>query len=53
MRIQKKYEPSRNDEILNTHNCETLIIWRANIDWKKTLSNFMVINDIEKYVAKP
>jgi len=29
---EEKYEPRRNDDRLNTHNYQTLIMWRANID---------------------
>ena len=29
---EKKYEPRRNDDRVNTHNRETLMMWRANID---------------------
>ena len=53
MRIEKKmYEPRRNDDRLNTHNLETLMMWRVNIDWQLVLSKHVVINYIEKYVAK-
>jgi len=37
---------------VNTHNLETLMMWRANIDWQLVFSNHVVINYIEKYVAK-
>ena len=30
---EKKYEPRRNDDRVNTHNRETLMMWRDNIDW--------------------
>ena len=37
---------------MNTHNHETLMMWRANIDWHHVLSKHVVINYIEKYTAK-
>ena len=37
---------------MNTHNRETLMMWRANIDWQPVLSKHMVINYIVKYDAK-
>ena len=27
---EKRYKPKRNDERMNTHNSETLIMWRSN-----------------------
>ena len=29
---EKIYEPRRSDDRLNTHNHETLMMWRANMD---------------------
>jgi len=49
---ENKYEPRRNDDRLNTHNRETLMMWRPNIDWKHVLSKCVVINYIAKYAAK-
>ena len=48
----KRYEPKRNDDRVNTHNRETLMMWRANIDWQPVLSKRVVINYIAKYAAK-
>ena len=48
----KKYEPKRNDDRVNTHNRETLMMWRVNIYWQPVLSKRVIINYIEKYVAK-
>jgi len=49
---EKMYEPRRNDDRLNTHNREILMMWHANMDWKPILSRHVVINYIEEYVAK-
>ena len=49
---EKKYEPKRNDDRVNTHNCETLMMWRDNIDWKLVPLKCVIINYIEKYIAK-
>lgn len=49
---EKRYEPRRNDDRLNMHNRETLMMWWANIDWKPILSKNVVINYIAKYAAK-
>lgn len=37
---------------MNTHNRDTLMMWRANIDWKPILSKRVVINYIAKYASK-
>ena len=29
---EKKYEPRRNDDRVNTHNRETMMMWMENID---------------------
>ena len=49
---EKKYEPRRNDDKVNTHNRETLMMWRHNIDWHHVLSKHAVTNYIAKYAAK-
>ena len=49
---EKKYEPMRNDDRVNTHNRETLMMWRDNIDWNHELSKHVVRNYIEKYASK-
>jgi len=49
---EKKYEPKRNDDRLNTHKRETLMMCRANMDWKPILSKRVVINCIAKYASK-
>ena len=37
---------------MNTHNRETLMMWRDNINWQLVLSKRVVINYIVKYTAK-
>ena len=37
---------------MNTHNRETLMMWRANIDWQLVLSKRVVTNYKAKYAAK-
>ena len=49
---EKKYEPKQNDDRVNTHNRETLMMWRDNIDWQPVLSKRVVINYIAKYDGK-
>lgn len=48
----KKFEPTRNDERVNSHNRHILQLWRASIDWQPILSKHVVIKYIKKYAAK-
>ncbi|XP_059070553.1 uncharacterized protein LOC131860191 [Cryptomeria japonica] len=45
---EKKFEPARNDDRVNSHNRHILQLWRANIDWQPVLSKHAVV----KYIAK-
>ena len=49
---EKKFEPMRNDDRVNSHNRHILQLWRANIDWQPVLSKHVVIKYIAKYAAK-
>lgn len=49
---EKKFEPARNDDRVNTHNRYILQLWRANVDWQPVLSRHAVIKYIAKYAAK-
>ncbi|XP_059064746.1 uncharacterized protein LOC131856825 [Cryptomeria japonica] len=49
---EKKIEPTRNDDRVNSHNRHILQLWRANIDWQLVLSKYVVIKYIAKYAAK-
>ncbi|XP_059073384.1 uncharacterized protein LOC131874156 [Cryptomeria japonica] len=49
---EKKFEPARNDDRVNSHNRHILQLWRANIDWQPVLSKHAVVKYIAKYAAK-
>ena len=49
---QKKYIPTRNDELLNVHNPLMLSVWRANVDFQPVLSRHAVLSYISKYSSK-
>ncbi|XP_059076947.1 uncharacterized protein LOC131876152 [Cryptomeria japonica] len=49
---EKKFEPARNDDRVNSHNRHILQLWRANIDWQPILSKHAVVKYIAKYAAK-
>ena len=49
---EKKFEPARNDDRVNSHNRHILQLWRANIDWQPVLSRHAVIKYIAKYASK-
>ena len=49
---EKKFEPTRNDDRVNSHNHYILQFWRANIDWQPVLYEHVVIRYITKYAAK-
>ena len=49
MQIQvRKFEPTRNDDRVNTHNRYILRLWSSNVDWQPVLSRHAGI----KYAAK-
>ena len=52
MRMEKKYEPTRNDDKLNIHNQEMSKIWRENIDCQPIISRELVLKYIAKYASK-
>eukprot|EP01018_Ginkgo_biloba_P040472 Gb_22018 [translate_table: standard] len=45
---QKKYEPKQNDDRVNVHNHEILVIWRGNVDCHPVTLTVVVL----KYIAK-
>jgi hypothetical protein len=47
-----KFEPRRNDPLMNSFNTPMILGWRANIDIKPVLSKYVVINYIAKYASK-
>ncbi|CAK5270705.1 unnamed protein product [Mycena citricolor] len=47
-----RFEPRRNDPLLNNYNRAMLMAWRANIDLKPVLSKDAAINYIAKYASK-
>ena len=49
---QKKYTPTRNDELLNVHNPLMLSVWRANVDSHPVLSCHAILSYISKYASK-
>ena len=49
---KKKYEPSRNDDRLNIHKPDILIVWRENMDCQPILSRHAVMKYISKYASK-
>jgi len=49
---RKKYEPRKKYDILNTHNCETLMVCQTSMDWNCVLSKHVVIDYIANYASK-
>jgi hypothetical protein len=47
-----KFEPARNDDLINIHNHDILIVWKENMDFQRTLSLHTVIKYISKYASK-
>jgi ATP-dependent DNA helicase PIF1 len=47
-----RFEPKRNDPLLNPYNPATILAWRANVDLQPVLSKQSVINYIAKYASK-
>jgi len=47
-----KFEPKRNDRLMNPFNTPMILGWRANIDIKPVLSKFAAIDYIAKYASK-
>jgi hypothetical protein len=47
-----RFEPRRNDRLMNPHNPAMILGWRANIDLKPVLSKDAAINYIAKYASK-
>jgi hypothetical protein len=47
-----KFEPARNDDRINIHNHDILIVWKENMDFQPTLSLHTVIKYISKYASK-
>ena len=47
-----RFEPQRNDRLMNPYNPAMILGWRANIDLKPVLSKKSVINYIAKYTSK-
>jgi hypothetical protein len=46
---KKKYELSRNDDLLNIHNPDMLTICRENMDFQPILSRHAILKYISKY----
>ena len=49
---RKKYDPVRNDDRLNVHNIDLIIMWHANVDFQPVLSWHVVLKYIAKYASK-
>ena len=49
---EKKFEPTSNDDRINSNNRYILQFWRANIDWQPILSDHAIIRYIAKYATK-
>ncbi|KAJ7151287.1 hypothetical protein C8R43DRAFT_836878, partial [Mycena crocata] len=47
-----RFEPARNDRLLNTYNRAMILAWRANIDVKPVMSTAAAQNYIAKYASK-
>ena len=47
-----RFEPRRNDRLMNPYNPAMILAWRANIDLKPVLSKDAAINYIAKYASK-
>lgn len=47
-----RFEPRRNDPLLNSHNRAMIMAWRANIDIKPVLSEQAALSYIAKYASK-
>ncbi|KAJ7139662.1 hypothetical protein C8R44DRAFT_556634, partial [Mycena epipterygia] len=47
-----RFEPARNDPLLNTYNPAMILAWRANIDVKPVMSTDAARNYIAKYASK-
>ncbi|OBZ66500.1 hypothetical protein A0H81_13517 [Grifola frondosa] len=47
-----RFEPRRNDPLLNGHNRAMIIAWRANVDIKPVLSKQAALSYIAKYASK-
>jgi ATP-dependent DNA helicase PIF1 len=51
-RNRVRFEPARNDPLLNSYNPAMIVGWRANLDIKPILSKEAAINYIAKYASK-
>ena len=47
-----RFEPQRNDRLMNPYNPAMILGWRANIDLKPVLSKKSAINYFAKYASK-
>ena len=47
----KCFEPARNDDRLNIHNPQMLVIWRENIGCQPITSQALVFKYIVKYAS--
>ncbi|KAF8196251.1 hypothetical protein K438DRAFT_1418932, partial [Mycena galopus ATCC 62051] len=47
-----RFEPRRNDPLMNNYNPAMILAWRANIDIKPVLSKDAALNYIAKYATK-
>ncbi|TFK89924.1 hypothetical protein K466DRAFT_462268, partial [Polyporus arcularius HHB13444] len=47
-----RFEPRRNDPLVNPHNRAAIMAWRANIDMKPVLSEQAALSYIAKYASK-
>ena len=47
-----RFEPERNDRLMNPYNAAMILGWRANIDLKPVLNKEAAINYIAKYASK-
>ncbi|KAJ3525773.1 hypothetical protein NMY22_g10434 [Coprinellus aureogranulatus] len=47
-----RFNPTRNDSLLNPHNRPAILAWRANVDFKPVLSTAAAIEYAAKYATK-
>ncbi|KAJ6469348.1 hypothetical protein C8R45DRAFT_1105214 [Mycena sanguinolenta] len=47
-----RFEPARNDPLLNTYNPAMILAWRAKVDVKPVMSTDAAINYVAKYASK-
>ncbi|KZV89269.1 hypothetical protein EXIGLDRAFT_567344, partial [Exidia glandulosa HHB12029] len=47
-----RFEPRRNDPLLNPYNTALILSWRANIDLKPVMSADSALQYVAKYATK-